>query len=192
FAAAIEVLEKALASAGQSPELNKLLQVTREQWAETQKDERVTQVMGGAEAAWLEEDYDEAIRLLERGQKELKATALTELLTSARDQTQASRRRREDLVARAQEVLQGGEPPRAVALLDSAPKSFFKNDAFQRVYAACREGLDRSSFIRTAVEQMEKCLAGEDVAQAEGVLQHALQSYPDDATLVATHKRLRE
>lgn len=192
FAAAIEVLEKALASAGQSPELNKLLQVTREQWAETEKDERVRQVMGRAQAALLEEDYDEAIRLLERGQKELRATALTELLTSARDQTQASRRRREDLVARAQELHKAGEATKAVALLDSAPKSFFKNDAFQRVYAACREGLDRSSFIRTAVEQMEKCLAGEDVAQAEAVLQHALQNYPDDAALLAALKRVRE
>ncbi|OFV86439.1 MAG: hypothetical protein A3B65_05825 [Acidobacteria bacterium RIFCSPHIGHO2_02_FULL_67_57] len=150
------------------------------------------QVMGRAQAALLEEDFDEAIRLLERGQKELKAPAITELLTSAREQAQASRRRREDLVARAQELLKAGDATKAVALLDSAPKSFFKNDAFQRVYAACREGLDRSSFIRTAVEQMEKCLAGEDVAQAEAVLQHALQSYPDDATLVATQKRLRE
>lgn len=192
FSAAIETLEKALARAGQSPELTQLLQLTREQWAEMEKEERVSQVMGRAQAALLEEDFDEAIRLLERGQRELAAPAIGELLATAREQALAFRRRREDVVARAQELLKAGDAVKAVALMDDSPKAFFKDEAFQRAYTACREGLDRATFVRMTAEQVEKALASEDITQAEALLQHALETYPNDATLQASQKRLRE
>jgi len=192
FSAAIELLEKALARAGQSPELNKLLQLTREQWAEVEKDEKVRQILARAQAALLDENFDDAIQLLERGQREVKAKAVADLLATARERAAAFQRRRDELMAQAQELLKSGEAARAVALLDAAPKAYFKNDAFQRVFAACREGLDRASFVRTAVEQMEKSLAEEDLAQAEAILQHALQSYPNDPALQAAQKRLQE
>ncbi len=191
YSVAIEVLEKSLARAGQSPELNRLLQVAREQWAVTEKDERIRQVMGRAQAALLEDNFEEAIRLLERGGKELEAPAITELLKTAREQRQAFHHRRNDLIRQAQELLKAGQAKKAADLMDAAPKVFFKDDSFQKTYAACREGLDRATFIRTAGEQLEKSLAAEDLAQAEAILQHALQTYPEEPTLQALQKRLR-
>lgn len=192
FSAALDILEKALARAGQSPELSQLLQVAREQWKETEKDERVRQVMGRAQAAMLEEDFEEAIRLLERSQPELDAAQIAELLATARGEAQAARKRREQLVARAEQLLKAGGAAKAVALLDTAAESFFKDEAFQRTYAACREGLDRATFIRTAAEYIEKCLGHEELPQAEASLQQALQNYPDDPTLQALQSRLKE
>jgi hypothetical protein len=60
------------------------------------------------------------------------------------------------------------------------------------VYLQCRQNLDRAKFVQMAVEQVKKCLGEEDISAAESVLEQALKQYPDDSTLLALQKRLRE
>ena len=192
FAGAITALEKALGRAGQSPELLDFLQFAREQKAEHQRQERVDHVLSRAQTILGEEDFEEAVDLLERSQNELQAGEIEGLLATAREQWQRFEQQREETLDKASRLLAAGEAGEAVALLDASPKAYFKHEKFQQVYAQCREGLGRATLVRTTVEQVEKAIRREDLAQAGALLQQALKTCPDDPTLLATQQRLRE
>jgi len=192
FVGAITALEKALGRAGQSPELLDFLQFAREQQAEHQRQERIDHVLSRAQTILGEEDFEEAVDLLERSQNELQAGEIESLLATAREQWQRFEQQREETLDRASRLLAVGEAAEAVARLDASPKAYFKNEKFQRVYAQCREGLGRATLVRTTVEQVEKAIRREDLAQAGALLQQALKACPDDPTLLATQQRLGE
>jgi serine/threonine-protein kinase len=192
FVGAITTLEKALGRAGQSPELLEFLQFAREQQVEYQRQERIHHLMSRAQAVLREEDFEEAADLLERSQTELQAIEIESLLTTVREQWQRFEQQREETLNSALQLQQEGEAAKAVALLDAAPKAYFKNERFQQVYAQCREGLGRATLVRSTVEQVETAIVREDLAQAEALLQQALRTCPNDPTLLATRQRLRE
>ena len=192
FAGAINTLERALGRAGQSPELIEILQFVREQEAEHQRQERIHSILSRAQTFLAEEEYAEAYDLLERSQAELQANEIEELLNTVRSQWERFERQRGETLDRARQLMQGNETRKAVALLDASPKAYFKDEEFQRVYAECREALARATAIRSALEQIEKAIAAEDLVQAEAVLEHALRSYPGEPALVAIEKRLNE
>lgn len=192
FAAAIETLEKVTARAGLSPELSELLEFASTQQEEQQQQERVHQVLARAQGPLKDQNFEEAIRILERAQREQPADEILSALETARQQQQRFEQRREEILQQALKLLGAREAAKAMALLDVADKAYFKNEQFQRVYAQCREGLDRATFVRTALEKVEKNIAEGDPAQAEALLQEALQRYAGDPALVACQKRIRE
>jgi serine/threonine-protein kinase len=192
FLAAIETLEKSLVRAGQSPELIDVLQFARERYAEQQQQERVRQVLARAHSHLRDEQHGEAIRVLTRAQNEQKSSEIDALLAATREQQEAFERRREEVIASALKLLQSGEAARAVALFETAPKVYFTQEEFQRVYSQCRQSLDRANFVHSAVEQAEKSLAEEDIGSAHSVLEQALKPYPGEPALLALQKRLRE
>jgi len=192
FSGAIAGLEKALGQAGQSPELIEFLQFARAQLAEHQRQERIHLVTSRAQAALREQDFAEAVDMLERSQAELQATELESLLATVREQWQTFEQQREETLASALRLLEQGQAAQAVALLDAAPKAYFKHERFQHVYAQCRESLSRATLVRNTVEQVEKAIVREDLAQAGALLRQALQSCPGDPTLLATQERLQQ
>jgi serine/threonine-protein kinase len=192
FSGAIAGLEKALGQAGQSPELIEFLQFARAQLAEHQRQERIHLVTSRAQAALREQDFAEAVDMLERSQAELQATELESLLATVREQWQTFEQQREETLANALRLLEQGQAAQAVALLDAAPKAYFKHERFQHVYAQCRESLSRATLVRNTVEQVEKAIVREDLAQAGALLRQALQSCPGDPTLLATQERLQQ
>jgi serine/threonine protein kinase len=192
FTAAIEALEKSLARAGQSAELNELLQFARERYTEQQRQENIHHVLSRAQICLRDEQYEEAVQILTRAQDELKTSEIDALLTTARERQEAFLRRREEIIALALQLLQSDETAKAVALFEAAPKVYFKNETFQRVYSQCRQRLDRANFVRTAAEQIKKCLAEEEISSAESVLEQALKAYSDEPTLLVLQKRVRE
>jgi len=192
FAAAIEVLEKGLARCGQSAEITDLLQFARERLADRQKQERVRAALSRAQNLLRNERHEEAVQVLLDAQNEFKSSEIDQLLVTAREEQASFERRREQTITHALQLLENGETSKAVALFEAAPKSFFKNESFQRAYSQFRQSLDRVNFLATTAEQINKCLAGEDIGSAESLLKQALESYPKDATLQALAKRLRE
>jgi hypothetical protein len=80
-------------------------------------------------------------------------------------------------------------PPR---LFDAAPKLYFKNEGFQRAFSQARQRVERGHFIRTAAEQIRKCLDAEDIASAESVLEQALKACPGEPQLQDLQKQVRE
>ena len=192
FDAAIETLEKSLSQSGHSSELVELLQFVRERQAEQQRQESVHRVLSRAQTHLREHQYDEAVRILARALEEVKSGEIETLLANAREQREEFLQRRKEIVSGALQLLQSGEAAKAVALFEPAPKAYFKDEEFQRVYSQCRQSLDRANFVRTADEQIKKCLAAEDIGTAESVLGQALKAYPDDPTLLALRARVRE
>jgi tetratricopeptide (TPR) repeat protein len=192
FDAAIEILEKSLSQIGQSPELVDLLHFVRERQAEQQREERTRRVLSRAQTHLREHQYDEAVQVLERGQAELKSSEIESLLADVREQREAFVRRRKEIVSEALKLLQSGEAAKAVALFEPAPKAYFKDGEFQRVYSQCSRILDRARFVHSAVDQAEKALAEEDLDSAQAVLEQALTLYPSEAALLALQKRLKE
>lgn len=192
FAAAIDTLERALERVGRSRDLVDLLQFTRDQQGEQTRQERVTQILNRAQPLLRGEDYEEAIRILEAGGKEVQASEIDSLLATARDHWKKFEERREDIRQRAIKLLNAGEPNKAVALMDGSPQAYFKNEVFQKTYAECREGAARASAIRAIVEQAENYLAEDNFVEAEASIGSALRDYPDDKILVAAQKRIAE
>lgn len=191
FQGAIQTLEKALARTGQSPELVEFLEWARSQQADQQRQDRAKKVLTKAQASLRDQNFEEAVRTLEKA-AELKDPEVDSLLKTTREEGKEFEEQRESLVKRAAELLKAGDPARAVAELDRAPRAYFKNDAFQHVYAECRDGVARATYIQGALGHVEKALGGEDFDQAEAVLAQALQSYAADPTLVGAQKRVRE
>jgi len=81
-------LEEALARAGESREILELLKFAREQQAEQQKEERTRQVIARAEICLREQNFEEALRILNLARRESSSADLEALLASAREQQQ--------------------------------------------------------------------------------------------------------
>jgi eukaryotic-like serine/threonine-protein kinase len=192
FEAAIETLEKGLSQTGQSTELVDLLQFVRERQAEKQREESIHRVLSRAQTHLQEHQYDEAVRILARAQEEVKSSEIETLLANAREQREIFEQRRKEIVSGAHQLRESGEFAKAVALFESAPKAYFKDEEFQRVYSQCRQSLDRANFVRTAGEQIKKCLAAEDIGTAESLVGQALKAYPDEPTLLGLRARVHE
>jgi serine/threonine-protein kinase len=192
FAAAIETLEKSLARSGQSAEVTDLLQFARERLADQQREEQIRAVLSRAQNSLRDEQFDEAVQILSRAPNELKSIRIEALLATAKEQRAAFESRREETIAQVLKLLEADEATKAVALFEAAPKAFFKNSRFQRVYSQSRQSLERINFVRNTAEQIKKCLAEDDTSPAESLLKQALESYPDDSTLKSLEKLLQE
>ena len=192
FDEAIEILEKSLAQTGQSPELVDLLQFVRDRQAEHQREEHTHRVLSRARAQLRDHQYDEAVQVLERGQQESKSSEIDALLADARHQREEFVKRRKEIASHALAFLHSGEPAKAVALFEPAPKAYFKDEEFQRVFSQATQSLDRARFLHSAIDQAEKALVEEDLESAHAVLEQALTLYPSEASLLALQKRWKE
>ncbi|HXE75020.1 MAG TPA: protein kinase [Candidatus Xenobia bacterium] len=192
FAAALQTLEKAAARAGTAPELIELIDFAREQQRDQQRQEHLRRALTQAQKFAAEENYAEAVRVLEAAQSQLQTVEVGSHLATVREQWQKFEQRRESTAKHALELLEAGDAAEAVALLDAAPRPYFKDKTFQELYARCRETLQRANFIREALDHFEKALAAEDLERAAAVLQQGLGAYPDDKALLASQRRLRE
>ena len=186
------VIQLLTSVAWDSADLSELAARAKSMLGEVQQQESVQRVLLRAQGYLREEQYDEAVQALTRARQELKAPEIEVLLNAARERRAAFLRRREEIAASALQLLQSGEAAKAVALFEAAPKIYFKNESFQRAYSQCRQGLDRANFVRTAAEQIKKCLAEEDIGAAQSVLEQALAPCPDEPTLLALQNRVRE
>jgi serine/threonine-protein kinase len=187
FGKAIVLLEKASAEAGHSPDVADLLRFAREQ-----RDERVRKALKEAQTQLHSDVYEGALATLEQAQKETDANEVTALLASAREQQQKFDARRQEISQQARQLLNAGDAVKAVALLDAAPKAFLKSEDYQRLYAQCREGLDRASFISSTLAQIETCLESQDLVHADTALRQGLRQYPKEPALLAVETRLRK
>ncbi|MGH9787167.1 MAG: protein kinase domain-containing protein, partial [Candidatus Acidiferrales bacterium] len=192
YAAALTALEAAHGRAGTSPQLAELIQFARQQQREQQRQERLRHVLTQAQRFASEDNFGEALRVLEGAPAELKTGDLTAQIATVREQQQKFEQRREATAKHALELLEAGEAAEAVGLLDAAPRVYFKDDSFQSLYARCRETLQRINFIREAEEQFDHLLGTEELERAQSLLQQALGAYPDDKTLLGLQRRLRE
>ena len=191
FREAITALEGALAQAGESPEILEVLQFAREQQSEQQEEARIQQVLTRAQDELREQNFGEALRILEQARRESSSADFEALLASAGEQQQQFEQQRVEVIQQARRSLEGGEPAAALALLEAAPKACFKNEEFRQLHAQCRTGLDRAAAIRDAAAEVEKAAAEGSLDSAQKLLQQVLETYPNEAVLLAAQGRLR-
>lgn len=156
------------------------------------RQEQIQRVLSRAQNSLREQRFDEATQMLSRAQEELKSDQIAALLEEAQARQREFDERREEIITNALQFLQSGDCAKAVALFDGAPKIYFKDENFQRVYSQCRQGLDRANFVRNAADQIKKFLEQDDVTSADSVLDQALKPYPDDPVLLALQQRVQE
>ena len=187
---AIETVEKALVLVGQSTELAGLLKLAREK-AEQVRQERLRGILDQARQLQRDGKYEEAVSLLEHGQRESGAKEIDSLLSTVKEQRRLAQQR-DEVLQQARQLLAAGQAAKVRALLDAAPKSFLENDELRRIYAACREKLERANFVRSNGVRIETLLSSGDVAQARTLLHSALKKYPDESALLALQARLQQ
>ncbi len=192
LAGATRTLEEALGRVGQSAELTDLLQFARDQQAEQTRQEKIRQVLGRAQGILREENYDDAIQFLDRSQNEVQAPEIAEMLANAREQKRKLEQRRAEMVQQALRHVASNEPAKAVGLLDSAPKIYFKDPNFQKTYAQCREALERFTAIHRILDSVGTSVARDDLEAAEKLLQQGLKTYSGETNLLAAQKEVRE
>ncbi len=192
LAGAIRVLEEATGSVGQSAELTDLLQFARDQQEEQTRQQRIRQILARAQGILREENYEDAIQFLQRSQSEVQAPEIAEMLANAREQKRKTEQRRAEMMQQALRHVESNEPAKAVGLLDSAPKIYFKDPNFQRTYAQCREALDRFSGVRRILDNVGASVARDDLDTAERVLHQGLKTYSGEANLLAAQKQVQE
>jgi len=192
FAAAIEVLEKAEARDGPSPELKELLEYARLRKIEQERQDRVRQLQVKVQQFLVEDNYDEARRVLEQAQGLLETPEIEAQLATVRERQRQFEERLKQTLARVRQLLAAGKAAEAQSILDSAPKTYFKNEEFSRVDAACKEQVARSAFVESHLKQFEASIGAQDFARAEALLERAMHAYPQDTELLAARKRLED
>jgi serine/threonine-protein kinase len=194
YAAAIEVLEAALADVGNSPELGALLEVARGNLTEqTQRlQERVRLVLGQAQAYAQVDDYANAVQVLERALEEQKSDEIEKLLTTLRGRWQTFEREREATLTRARGLLQAGNPDAALTILDAAPEAYTRSKEFQQLVAECRRHIDRAGAVRSVLAQVDEQIRNGALEKAEALVEGARSIYSDDPALAAARQRIAE
>lgn len=192
FDRAIGILQAAVKRSGESPEVIDLLQYAREQQAEQQRQEQVRQLLARVQALLREENFEEAIQLLVENQRETPSGEVAEVLSSAQVQRRRYEQRREETLEQALHWLQVGDPAKAVAVLDAAPKAYLKDPRFPQTYTQAREALDKLTSIQQTLEQVEKSLTSEHFREAGSLLRAALRTFPDDPLLLTGQQKLQE
>jgi hypothetical protein len=190
FAAAIATLEDAHARLGESPEIIELLKFAREEQDQQRTHEQIQETLAWAQVCLHDQNFEEAVRVLELAQPETTSGDLDELLTNARLQQQQFEQQRVRVMQDVRQLLEAGEAEKAIALLDSAPAAFRRNQEYQRLNTECREGLERIRALNSTLADVESCLASGDLVRAEKVLGPALRNYPHEPALLDLQKRL--
>lgn len=190
FASAIRILEQALGRVGQSEELAEFMQLAREQQADQQKQDRVREVLLSAQKSLSEERFQEAVQTLERASQELPDREIDNWLETARQQLEKFNQQRVGILKRARELLKSGEATKALSQLEAAPRVFLESPEFRQIQAECNEGVRRASEIRTTLDHFEKYRSERDFEHARLVLDHALQTYPEEPSLESALRRL--
>jgi len=189
YARATKLLQSVSWESSNLPDLEKQAKSLLE---EVTRRQREHEALAKAQNYLRDEQYDEAVQFLARASEELKSEEITALLAAAHERKQGFERRRDEIISRALQLLQAGEAAKAVASFNDAPKIYFKNGNFQKAYSLSRQMLDRANFVRTASEQINACLAQEDLGAAEWLLEQALKAYPDETTFLALRDRWQE
>jgi len=194
YSAAIETLEAALAAVGRSPELNALLEVAREAAAEQRQreGERIQQALDRAEAYAADDEYADAVGVLEHALREKRSDEIEKLLVTIRNRWHSFERDRDDALAQARGLLQADNAEAAWAILNKAPKAYAKFNEFQQLVTECRGRVGRVTSIRSLVTQVEQHIKSGALDQAKALLDGALGIYAGEAALESLRQRVAE
>jgi serine/threonine protein kinase len=159
FSEAITTLEAASVEFQHDADLGDLLQFAREEGAVDQRRRATETVVDKARALIENDEYDQAVQLLEAGLPEGHEEELGIALAQARNAAAEYQKRLEAALATARKLLQNRKAAEAVKFLESRPDSFRRNPAYDELLQQAGRDAERWQATENAVEQSHQLSA---------------------------------
>ena len=182
FDEAIRVLESALIDCGESQELTSLLEFTRKERQEKQRQRQVSAVREEAQALIRSGQYEAVVQKLEPVVAATNDAGLKALLEQARQTLREASQRVEAVAARtralAESDLQG-----ALRMLDSQPQEILALSQVAALRQELKAKIEVESVIRDAVARSNEALAKKDLHGGMDALESVRRAYGESPVL---------
>jgi serine/threonine protein kinase len=194
YQVAIEKLESARRELKDEPEIEDLLQFVNEEAASDKRRRAAEAASQKAQAFVAEQNYEEAIRVLEAALRESPDEELRIVLAETRRAAVDYQDKLDATLASAQKLLQARRANEALNLLESQPPAYFRNPALAKLLQTARSEAERARLIDAAIDRARHVLEEEDYAGARRVLEECRQANgtsPEINTLLETIEERR-
>src|SRR5579859_1658991 len=177
FEGAVHILETVPAQIEGSAEIQELLQLTREEATSFAQRKKVDAAAEEAQRLIAEEEYEQAVSVLEATLKQAPNEEIKVLLADAKQRVEEFARKVSAAVTRAKRFVEGRKFDEAVAFLESQPKSFARNNEFTGVLEAARTGQDQLKSVKAAIDKAKEVLAKNDYGSAQKIMEACKATY---------------
>jgi len=177
FDGAVRILETAAGQIEGSAEIQELLQLTREEATSFVQRKKVDAAAEEAQRLISEEEYEQAVAVLEATLKQAPNEEIKVLLADAKQRVTEFAKKVETAVTRAKRFVEARKFDEAVAFLEAQPKSLARNNDFTGVLEAARTGQDQLKNVKSAIDKAKEVLAKNDYASAQKIMEACKSNY---------------
>jgi eukaryotic-like serine/threonine-protein kinase len=179
FPEAISTLEAATAEFQHDADLEELLEFAQEEAAVDQKRKAVEAVVEKARGLIENDEYEQAVQLLENELPQGHEEELGIALAQARQGATEHQKRLENALAAARKLLQNRKAADAVKFLESQPSSFRRNSACDELLQQARRDAGRWQNIENTIEQSRQLSARGKFDEAFRLLEDCKTTWGD-------------
>jgi serine/threonine-protein kinase len=176
YDSAIEKLEAARTELKGEPEIEDLLQFVKEEAAAERRRRAAEAAAQKAQSFVAEQNYEEAIRLLEATLRESPDGELRIVLAETRRAAVDYQEKLESVLASAEKLLQARKSNEALKLLESQPAGYLRNAGLAKLLETARREAERGRRVDAAIERSRRILEDEDYVGARRVLEECRQA----------------
>src|SRR5437868_4289775 len=177
YAAAVKVLEIAQTEIEGSAEIQDLLQFAKEEAASISKRKKLDAAAEEAQKLMTDQEYEQAVSLLESTLKQTPDEELKVVLTEARRALDEYNKRVEAAVSKGQKLLEQRKIDEAVICLESQAKQFAHATAFSALLEKARTEQDQAKGVSGALDKARESLEKNDFAGALKIMEACKKTY---------------
>ena len=177
FPSAVRILEMAQAEIEGSSEIQGLLQLVRDEISSYAQRQTINAAAEEAQRLLGEEDYEQAVAVLEAATGRTSSEELSVLLTDARQRVEEFNRKVEGAIARSRRLMESRRVEDAVNFLESQPKSFARKPQFTDALEKARGEQDIIKGVAGACEKARAAFEKGDFAAAFNIMDACKQTY---------------
>jgi eukaryotic-like serine/threonine-protein kinase len=181
YKAAVKVLEMAQNEIEGSSEIADLLQFARDEATSTDKRKKVDSAAAEAQRFIAENDYEQAVAVLEQAIKQYPDEELKVVLTEARHGLQEFNQKVENTTAKAKKLMEMRKVDEAVALLEGNAKDMGRSSAFASLLEKARGEQDQVKGVKDALDKARQALEKNDFNNALKIMEACKKTYGEIA-----------
>jgi serine/threonine protein kinase len=172
---AIQILQTARTELNDANEIVDLLQFAKEEAVAEQRRQIVEATAHQANDLIAQQEYEQAIKLLETTLQEVPDEELRIILAEARRSSLEYQKKLETTISTTEKLLQARKATDALRLLDSHASLFTRSSAFQKLLETARAQSERLRKIDEVISRAAQALEKEDYGAARTLLQEGCQ-----------------
>ena len=177
YAAAVKVLEIAQTEIEGSAEIQDLLQFAREEAASVSKRKKLDAAAEEAQKLMADQEFDQAVSLLESTLKQTPDEELKVVLTEARRALDEYNKRVDAVVSKGQKLLEQRKIEEAVTFLEGQAKQFSRATSFTALLEKARTEQDQAKGVSGALDKARQSLEKNDFAGALKIMEACKKTY---------------